>query len=91
MDAMVAPRPLFCTEPSNSLCCSLPAKLFPKTLTFGFDLLAFITPKEKGQEEISRPEFMSIRNRRADLRNSRRENGNQFKRMTDGFEAQRDS
>ena len=38
---------------------------------------AFITPKEKkGQEEISRPEFMSIRNRRADLRNSRRENGN---------------
>jgi hypothetical protein len=37
---------------------------------------AFITPREKGQEEISRPEFMSIRNRRADLRNSRRENGN---------------
>jgi hypothetical protein len=37
---------------------------------------AFITPKEKGQEVLSRPEFMSIRNRRADLRNSRRENGN---------------
>jgi hypothetical protein len=51
---------------------------------------AFITPKEKGQEEISRPDRrVEIENRPRRLRNPRKRSPNQ--KMTDGFQAQWDS
>ena len=54
-------KQLFCTEPSNSpvlfSSCKTP---FRQRLHLASTFFSIHPPKEKGQEEISRPEFMSI-------------------------------